>query len=261
MVKHTSRPEEEYMDMKPLYARIPIRSALALLLVAVTSGCGVSKSQYLTVTQGRDSLAAVNRQLENNLAAANQEKAQLETRAQSAETKSQQLEAQLAEATQTVEGTKSTYDALVSRLQGEVSSGKVQIEQMREGVNVNLAQDILFKSGSADLDKEGRELLLKVAEDLKASPFQVQVIGHTDNQKIGKGLASKYPTNWELGSARSARIVRLFDEAGIPKERMAAISASDSRPRESNDTPEGRAKNRRIEIRLRPVAEEHTASE
>ena len=249
------------MDMKPRYPRIPIRSALVIVLAALVAGCGVSKSQYLAATQGRDSLAAVNRQLENNLAAANQEKTQLESRAQTAETKTQQLESQLAEASKSVEGTKATYDALVGRLQGELSSGQVQIEQLRDGVNVNLSQDILFKSGSAELDKEGRELLLKVAEDLKASPFQVQVIGHTDNQKIGKGLASKYPTNWELGSARSSRIVRLFDEAGIPKDRMAAVSASDSRPREANDTAEGRAKNRRIEIRLRPLVQDQRASE
>jgi len=119
---------------------------------------------------------------------------------------------------------------------------------------VNLAQDILFRSGSADLDTKGREILLKVADDLKTSPFQVFVAGHTDNQKIGASLAARYPTNWELGGARAARIVRLYEEAGVPKERLAAVSMADSQPRESNDTPEGRAKNRRIEITLRPTS-------
>jgi chemotaxis protein MotB len=133
------------------------------------------------------------------------------------------------------------------------------VQQLRDGISVNLAQDILFKSGSADLDKTGRELLLKVSDQLKASPFQIVVTGHTDNQKIGPALASRYPTNWELGGARSSRIVRLFQEAGIGPERLAAVSFADSRPRESNDTPVGREKNRRIEIRLRPVSSEQSA--
>jgi len=140
-----------------------------------------------------------------------------------------------------------------------LSGGKIEIQQMRDGINVSLAQDILFKSGSADLGKDGRELLLKVADNLKTSPYQVNVIGHTDNQKIGGNLAKKYPTNWELGAARSAVIVRLFEEAGIAKDRLATVSVADSRPREPNETPEGRERNRRIEIRLRPVATEQTA--
>jgi chemotaxis protein MotB len=98
-----------------------------------------------------------------------------------------------------------------------------------------------------------------VSDQLKASPFQIVVTGHTDNQKIGPALAARYPTNWELGGARAARIVRLFEEGGIASPRLAAVSFADSRPREPNDTPAGREKNRRIEIRLRPVASEQSA--
>jgi chemotaxis protein MotB len=169
------------------------------------------------------------------------------------------MEAIAAEHQKALEANKAQYDAMVGKLQGELSSGKIEIEQMRDGINVNLAQDILFKSGSADLDKTGRELLLKVADNLKASPYQVIVTGHTDNQKIGGALAKKYPTNWELGAARAAQIVRVFEGAGIGKDRLAAVSFSDSRPRDPNETNEGRARNRRIEIRLRPAANEQTA--
>ena len=154
---------------------------------------------------------------------------------------------------------KATYESLVGNLKGELDSGKLQVQQLRDGISVNLAQDILFKSGSADLDKTGRELLLKVSDQLKASPFQIVVTGHTDNQKIGPALAARYPTNWELGGARASRIVRLFEQAGIGAERLAAVSFADSRPRMPNDTPAGREKNRRIEIRLRPVSTEQSA--
>jgi chemotaxis protein MotB len=148
---------------------------------------------------------------------------------------------------------------MMGRLQGELKSGQVEVQQLRDGISVNLAQDILFKSGSADLDKTGRDLLLKVADEFKASKYQVVVTGHTDDQKIGPGLASRYPTNWELGGARAARIVRLFEESGLEKGRLAAVSFADSRPREANTTPAGRAKNRRIEIRLRPTEPVATA--
>jgi chemotaxis protein MotB len=146
----------------------------------------------------------------------------------------------------------STYDGLVNQLKGEVSSGNVTIQQIRDGIRVNLAQDILFKSGSANLDKSGKEVLAKVAEELKSSTYEIAVIGHTDNQKIGPGLAQRYPTNWELGSARASQITRLFMDAGIAESRMLAVSAADGRPRADNATEEGRAQNRRIEIRLRP---------
>jgi len=154
---------------------------------------------------------------------------------------------------------KGTYESMINNLQGEITSGKLQVERIRDGISVNMAQDILFKSGSADLDKTGKELLTQVADELKTNPYQVVVTGHTDNQKISASLAKKYPTNWELGGARAAQIVRVFEQSGIAKERLSAVSFADSRPREGNDSPEGRTKNRRIEIKLVPVYDQQTA--
>jgi len=256
------------MDTHAGRARIAAGGTLTILLAAtLAAGCGVSKAKYLDVTKSRDDLTAKSQQLQADLDAANKDKAQLESdkaaldaHVKEMEATAQQLGTELEQQKKEAEDFKSTYDTMLGHLQGELSSGKIQIEQLRDGINVNLAQDILFRSGSADLDKSGRELLLKVAEELKASPFQVVVMGHTDNHKIGGALASRYPTNWELGGARSSRIVRLFEESGIPKERLTGVSMADSRPRASNDTPEGRAQNRRIEIRLRPVAPEQTAT-
>lgn len=255
------------MDTMARFARVPAMGTILILLVAAaTTGCGVSKSKYTDVTKSRDELAAQNKQLQGNLETATKDKTQLEsdkaaleTHVKEMETATQEAQAKAEAEHQAATDLKSTYEGMIGHLQGELNSGQIQIEQMRDGISVSLAQDILFRSGSADLDKTGRTLLLKLAEDLKASPYQVIVTGHTDNQKIGAALASRYPTNWELGGARAARIVRLFDEAGIAKDRLGAVSFADSRPRVANDTPEGRAKNRRIEIRLRPVANEQTA--
>jgi chemotaxis protein MotB len=211
------------------------------------------------MTKERDDAVAKSAQLQTSLDTANQDKTKLEADKATLDGKVKEMEATAAEQQKAIDANKAQYDQMVGKLQGELSSGKIEIEQMRDGINVSLAQDILFKSGSADLDKAGKELLLKVADNLKTSPYQVIVSGHTDNQKIGGALAKKYPSNWELGGARAAVIVRVFQEAGIAKERLAAVSFADSRPRDANETPEGREKNRRIEIRLRPIASEQTA--
>jgi chemotaxis protein MotB len=260
-------PKEDHMNMKARLASVPVWGVGIVLLSILIAGCGVSKSKYLDVTKKADQLTAQNKQLTDSLASVHQSMAQLESdkaavesHAKELEAGQQQLQAQLEQQQKEVAQVKATYEGLVGHLQSEVSSGKVEIQQVRDGISVSLAQDILFKSGSADLDKTGSQLLLKVAGDLKASPFQILVTGHTDNQKIGAQLASRYPTNWELGGARAATIVRLFEKSGIDKARLAAVSFADSRPREPNDTPAGRAKNRRIEIRLRPATEGQSAS-
>jgi len=145
------------------------------------------------------------------------------------------------------------YNELVSNLQGEIGTNLLTIEQMKSGVNVNLPQNVLFPSGSAKLCENGRKVLLKVGGELAEIPYQVIVGGFTDNVPVGGKLAEIYPTNWELAGARAASVVRVLEEAGVAKERLRALSLADNLPVASNDTPEGRAQNRRIAIRLRPV--------
>jgi chemotaxis protein MotB len=249
--------------------RVGARAAAAVALVALSLsavGCGVSKTKHADLQKTYDEAIAKNKQLQADLETANKdkeqlssEKAALDTKVKDMEATAQQLGTKLEEQQKSAEEMKTTYESLVGNLKGELNSGKIEVQQMRDGISVNLAQDILFKSGSATLDNAGRDLLLKVSDQLKNSPFQIVVTGNTDNQKIGAALAARYPTNWELGGARASRIVRLFEEAGIDKTRLAAVSFADSRPRMPNETAEGRAKNRRIEIRLRPVAQEQTA--
>jgi len=145
------------------------------------------------------------------------------------------------------------YNELVSDLQGEIGTNILTIEQMKSGVNVNLPHDVLFSSGSAELCEDGRKVLLKVGAQLTDIPYQVIVGGFTDNVPVSDKLAERYPTNWELAGARAASVVRTLEEAGVAKERLRALSLADNLPIASNDTPEGRAQNRRIAIRLRPV--------
>jgi chemotaxis protein MotB len=163
---------------------------------------------------------------------------------------------QLAARNSEVAQLRETYDGLVSDLQSEVASGRVQIEQLRDGLNVKLSQAVLFPSGSADLSAEGADVLAKVAGRMQELPHRILVQGHTDAVPISGRLAQRYPTNWELAGARAASVVRFLGERGIPTQRMAAVSLADTQPAASNDTPEGRAANRRIEIRLLPTPAE-----
>jgi len=152
-----------------------------------------------------------------------------------------------------VQQLRDTYDGLVSDLQTEVASGRVAIEQLRDGLNVKLTQAVLFPSGSAQVGAEGSELLGKVAHRLLELPHRILVQGHTDDVPISGRLAERYPSNWELAGARAASVAKILMGQGVPSARLSAVSLADTQPVAPNDTPEGRAANRRIEIRLVPA--------
>jgi chemotaxis protein MotB len=149
-----------------------------------------------------------------------------------------------------IEKLRSTYEGLVKDLEKEVASGQIEITQLREGLQLNLAQEILFPSGSAEVSPAGEAVLAKVAERVRSLPHAVVVEGHTDNVPIH---SARYPTNWELAGARASRVVRILADHGVDPSRLSAVSVGEYQPRAPNDTPEGRAKNRRIEITLKPV--------
>lgn len=151
----------------------------------------------------------------------------------------------------------STYDELVTDLEGEVSAGQIEIERLREGLRLNVSDDVLFATGSADLDDIGRDVLIKVAGQLVDLNDFIEVRGHSDDRKIGGSLATRYPSNWELAAARAARVVRLLESHGVPGSRLAAVSLGPNQPVAPNDSAENRARNRRIEIRLLPLANVH----
>lgn len=147
-----------------------------------------------------------------------------------------------------------TYDELITDLESELSSGQIEIERLREGLRLHVSDDVLFASGSARLDQIGRNVLMKVAARLKDLDDFIEVRGHTDDLPIRGGLAKRFRSNWELAGARAASVVRLLEESGVPGGRLAAVSLGPNDPLVANDSPENRARNRRIEIRLQPRA-------
>jgi chemotaxis protein MotB len=236
-------------------------AVLALpLAVALATGCGVSKKDYKAAQDNIAALTSEKQELQSNLDAANAKNAQLGKEVAGMQSSVAELNADLERQKQENAEAHSAYEGMVSQLKEEVNSGQIEVQQMRDGIRVNMAQDILFKSGSASLDANGKAVLGKVADQVKGSSYQVVVIGHTDNQKLGAALAQRYGTNWELGAARAGTIVRVFQDAGIEPSRLLAVSAGEYRPRADNSTPEGRDQNRRIEIRLRPIEIDESVS-
>lgn len=143
------------------------------------------------------------------------------------------------------------YYALVHKLSKEVEKGQLKVRQYQNMLSVDVAEQIFFDSGRAVLKESGKEVLKKVGEALKSYDNKIiRVVGYTDNVPISKAIQNIYPTNWELSVARATNVVRFLQDVGLPPERLVASGRGEYAPVAPNDTPEGRQKNRRIEIML-----------
>jgi chemotaxis protein MotB len=246
----------------------------AVVLACAASAACVSTLKYDQLQQERDALQAKNEALKNEVdkstkegeslaqqkTALESQNSELQSKLQNSQSKGSELDTKLKDSEEEKKKLQDTYDGLVKDLKKELKAGQIEVTQLRDGLRVNVSQDILFDSGSAALDKNGSIVLTKVATQLKKSGHQIVVIGHTDNKPIRTNLAKQYPSNWELAGARAASVVRLFAKQGLQSKRMQAVSLADTQPAASNDTEQGRAKNRRIEIRLRPITPEERNS-
>lgn len=122
----------------------------------------------------------------------------------------------------------------------------IQVTEGKQGVVIVLQDKILFDTGQAALRSESEGFLSTVADLLATMSYEVRVEGHTDDRPIS---SFRYPSNWELSSARASAVIRYFIEKGrMDPERLSAVGYGEHRPVADNDTPEGRAKNRRVEI-------------
>jgi len=161
------------------------------------------------------------------------------------------LEKQKTELQSSSQQSQTQYDALVKKLSAEVEKGQLQVRQYQNMLTVDVAEKIFFDSGRAALKDSGKEVLAKVGEALKSYDDKIiRVVGYTDNVPISRASQSIYASNWELSVARATNVVRYLQDVGVPPERMVAAGRGEYAPIASNDTSEGRQKNRRIEIML-----------
>ncbi len=142
-------------------------------------------------------------------------------------------------------------DPAIARLRAEIRdaglAGKVLISRRARRAELVIDDKVLFASGIAELSAEGRSLLARLAPLVASGGGGVAVEGHTDPLPIA---TDRYPSNWELSSARASRVVRHLIDLGIDSHRLTAVGHADTRPIDSNDNPNGRARNRRVNIVL-----------
>ncbi|MEK7735989.1 MAG: OmpA family protein [Nitrospirota bacterium] len=197
------------------------------------------------------------KELENELKSKNAQITELKTEISGlSKEKSQAIE----EKDKAVAELKKTYTNLVDELKDEIKKGEIAVTQLRDKLSLSMVDKILFDSGSADVKKDGKKVLDRVAEILKkVTDKQIRIEGHTDNVKIGPRIAKKFPTNWELSNARATNVLRYLQEKGVDPKLLSPAGYAEYKPIESNDTEEGKSKNRRIEIVLIPVDSDRIA--
>ncbi len=147
-----------------------------------------------------------------------------------------------------------THEKLKQSLDSEIEKGDIRIKQVQDRLRINMVDQILFGSGKAEITTAGLEVLHRVSEILKSvTDKQIRIEGHTDTVPIGPKIVSRFPTNWELSTARATSVVRyLIDKGELEQAHLAAAGYAYNRPVASNQTSDGREQNRRIEIVLYP---------
>ena len=137
----------------------------------------------------------------------------------------------------------------VSLFAPEVKSAKITISSDERGIVITLASDTFFEPGSANIDiEENRDILLKLVDffqdsELKNRRFRIE--GHTDNNPVEN---EEFPSNWELSAARAANVLHYLSDFGVDENAFSIAGYADTRPKVSNETKEGQAYNRRVDI-------------
>jgi chemotaxis protein MotB len=239
--------------------KTPVFPLFSLLLLL--SACGVPTAEHAKAVNDladcakmRDEATVQTNTCKNQVKNLTQENDALTKDRDSLQGRVNELNAKAEKAEQLEKATQ-TYQDLQKKLEKEIQEGQIQLTEMKNRLTMTMVDKILFASGSADVRKEGKKVLDKVITILKdIKDKRIQVEGHTDNVRIYSAIKTKYPTNWELSTARATQVVRyLQEEGGLDAKLLSATGYSEYQPVASNDTDEGKAKNRRIEIVLLPL--------
>lgn len=142
--------------------------------------------------------------------------------------------------------TSATYSQVNQYIKNNKLSDKIKVKNGENGITLQLQVNILFNSGNAVIKPENKSVLNKISDLLSEWPNDIIIKGYTDNNPINSGY---YQSNWELSSDRAVKILRYFTEdQGLDPKRFQAIGFGQYKPIASNNTPNGREKNRRVEI-------------
>lgn len=246
---------------------------IALIALALTTGC-VTQGTYdallarhneevaqrkkleeaLEAEQAKvDTLSREKEALELRLRELNIEKANLlkdQSQLTSSLSEMQSALAELEKRRRAAEARIAEFRSLLDRFKPLMDAGRLRVKIVDGRMVVELATDVLFASGKAKLSDEGKQAVQEVTALLVTIPNRsFQVEGHTDNVPI---KTSRFPSNWALAAGRALTVVETMIEAGMPADRVSGASYGEWKPTRDNETDEGRAGNRRIEIVVVP---------
>jgi chemotaxis protein MotB len=139
------------------------------------------------------------------------------------------------------------YDELAISLRNFIDNDLIDLQMNGNQIEVSMTARMLFSSGDARLSPQASDALRQVAQSLVRIRNPIQVEGHTDNVPISNFL---YRSNWELSAARAASVVHFLQEQGVEPDRLAAVGMGEFRPIADNDTEQGRARNRRVTLKI-----------
>jgi len=204
----------------------------SILLVFAVSGC-VSSKKYETLESRYALMEDRNAALENVVARARADNEKLARQKQEQER---------------------VMNEIIESLKAEVAAKSVEIKILQKKLVVSIEDRLFFASGSAEVNREGKDILKRLAPILKKAENQeIRVLGHTDSVPIGKDLSEKFLSNWELSTARATSIIQILQWGyDIGPERLVAQGVAHHRPL-IEETEETRATNRVVEIILTPM--------
>jgi chemotaxis protein MotB len=208
------------------------RDDLQKRIDAATALIADLKNRLAKLGQDVEGLSGERSQLQGSLASTQAQLAELEKQKAAAEARA------------------ATFRTLVEKLRSMVDSGKIKVTIRNGRMLLALPNDVLFDSGKTALKADGKDAIGKIAQVLATiGDRHFLVGGHTDNVPIKN---AKFPSNWELSTARAVEVVKLLIAGGMKPQVLGAAGYAEADPVASNDTPDGKALNRRIEIVLEP---------
>jgi chemotaxis protein MotB len=248
------------------------RAGIVLAALAFV-GCGVSRSDYDKKAQEAETaktqlatMTAQSAQLEQKLAADDKQVEELKGALGMAQSQAitDEQKTQLEEAKRAVQEAQERgklVDDLQAKFRKMIDAGRLKVTTRRGRVVLQLHNDVLFAAGEAEVKPDGKQAISDVAGTLRqVASKRFQVAGHTDNAPITTETKKLFPTNWELATARAIAVVKLLVAQGVDPGMLSAAGYGPYDPVASNASPDGQAKNRRIEITLVPHVAELVAS-
>lgn len=231
------------------------------LAVGTFQSC-VSKKKYDELVAAKEATDQALAETQSNLktlqeekdalqAEYNSEKDRLNGEISSIKSSLDATKAEIAQVSEKLNMTQAELDKIKAEINGTFSAytnSGLSLDERNGQLYVVTAEAVNYRSGSTRLSKAQREALNSLAETLKANPnVKVLVEGHTDDQKVKSGTA--YVDNWDLSVARATRVVRYLVRKGVSESQLAAVGKGEFEPAGSNDDKDGRAANRRTEIK------------